>query len=132
MKTPDIEIYVKDAQFQQILDWLNLYFKGIEFPGKAAHLYANGKPVRGTLGQAENKLELVITPKAAGKDFTSLWFKQNLTPWENDEQCALSLLEQADIEIRCSAAGWEEDEAINSEQWWLLRRDEKKRINWAG
>ena len=130
MKTPDIEIYVKDILLQDILDWLNLYFTNIEFPAKAAHLYANGKAVRGTIDQDENSIEVIITPKAAGKDFTSLWFKQNQTPWENDEECALSLLEQADVEIRCSAAGWNEDEAENSEQWWLLRRDEKKRINW--
>lgn len=132
MKTPDIEIYVKETHFQQLLNWLNKHFEKIEFPSKAAHLFETGKPVKGSIGQAEKKSELIITPKAAGKNFCSIWFKQNYTPWENDEQCALSLLEEADLEIRCAAAGWEEHEAENSEQWWLLRRDEKKRINWAG
>ena len=44
----------------------------------------------------------------------------------------MSLLEVADIEIRCSAAGWQEDEEENSEQWWLLKQGEKKRIRWEG
>jgi hypothetical protein len=136
MKTPDIEIYVKDSPFQTILNWLNQHFSEVAFPAKAAHSFENGKAVKGWLANPSSdinsRIEIMLTPKAVGKHFTSIWFKQNQTPWDDDEQCALSLLAEADIEIRCSAAGWEENEAENSEQWWLLTRGEKKKIRWDG
>lgn len=132
MKTPDIEIYVKDTPFPVIADWLNQYFEQTSFPAKAAHLYETGKAIKGNLNYQGVPLDIMVTSKAAGKNFTSIWFKENQTPWVDDEQCAQSFLEMADIEIRCSAAGWEEDEEENSEQWWLLKRGEKKRIRWEG
>ncbi len=131
MNTPDIEIYVKAIHFPQMMNWLAKHFSAVSFSSKAAHLYENGKPVKGKLSNQQGETEVLITPHAAGKSFTSIWFKHNITPWQDDEHCAMSLLQEEDCEIRCSAAGWQESEEEDSEQWWLLSRTEKKRINWA-
>lgn len=131
MKTPDIEIYVKDADMTEIESWLMESFSDVQLPSHAEQIFVKGKAIRATIGNNGSTTELLITPQASGKSFCSIWFKQNITNWENDESCAQSLLKKADVEIRCSASGWSEEEEIESEQWLLLTRDERKLINWG-
>tara|TARA_R110002167_G_scaffold68738_16_gene194102 strand:+ start:591 stop:986 length:396 start_codon:yes stop_codon:yes gene_type:complete len=131
MKTPDIEIYVKDADMTEIESWLKESFSDVQLPAHIQQIFMKGKTIRATVGNNSGTTELIITPQAAGKAFCSIWFKRNISDWENDESCAQSLLSRADVEIRCSASGWSEQEEIESEQWLLLTRDEKKLINWG-
>ncbi|MFV1873190.1 MAG: hypothetical protein ACMZ64_07730 [Oleiphilus sp.] len=131
MKTPDIEIYVKQANMKILEDWLKANFSDIVLPSHALQLFEKGKAIRATAKAESKHTELVITPQAAGKAFCSIWFKQNITPWNDDEACAMSLLAHTDVEVRCSASGWSEDEDEESAQWLLLTRSEKKRIHWG-
>lgn len=132
MNTPDIEIYVKNTSAQMILTWLNSHFNKVNIPLKEEDI-STGKTVCGFLkheNNSTNSIKAVITPQAAGKAFTSIWFQSDITGWKNDEECAMSFVEQFDIEIRCSAGGWQESEEENSEQWWLITQKEKKLIRW--
>lgn len=131
MKTPDIEIYVKEASMDVLANWLSQHFSDVDLPNHATQLFEKGKAIRAKVSNNEGSSELIITPQAAGKAFSSLWFKKNITPWQNDEACADSLLQEADIEIRCSASGWSEEEEEQSAQWLLKTRTEQKLINWS-
>lgn len=131
MKTPDIEIYVKDVNLVEIKHWLEQHFSSVIFPNHFEQIFQKGKTVRASASTDTETSELIITPQAAGKSFASIWFKSNNTKWENDEACAQSLLDLADVEVRCSASGWTEEEAIESEQWLLMTRAGKKLINWG-
>jgi hypothetical protein len=131
MKTPDIEIYVKNADMAVIKNWLEESFSAVQLPQHSKELFDKGKAIKAYVENNSAKTELIITPRAAGKTFCSIWFKQNITNWENDESCAHSLLSKTDIEIRCSASGWSEEEDEQSAQWLLLTRDERKLINWG-
>ncbi len=131
MKTPDIEIYVKNADIAEIVNWLEKSFSDVKIPVHAEKIFAKGNAIRATVINDDESTELIITPQASGKAFSSIWFKQNITNWVDDESCALSLLTEAEVEVRCSASGWTEDEEEQSEQWLLLTRDEKKLINWG-
>tara|TARA_R110001592_G_scaffold52649_5_gene161246 strand:- start:3757 stop:4152 length:396 start_codon:yes stop_codon:yes gene_type:complete len=131
MKTPDIEIYVKNADMKQISNWLELSFSELKLPPHAEHIFAKGKAIRASVTNNNETTELVITPQAAGKAFCSIWFKKNITNWADDESCAQSLLNETDFEIRCSASGWTEEEEEQSEQWLLLTKNERKLINWG-
>tara|TARA_R110002072_G_scaffold154_1_gene962 strand:- start:17873 stop:18265 length:393 start_codon:yes stop_codon:yes gene_type:complete len=130
MKTPDIEIYVKQADMNILSQWLNKHFSMVELPSHAAQIFAKGKPIQAKVYHENTCSDLVITPNAAGKAFSSVWIKNNISQWDNDESCARSLLEEADLEIRCSASGWQEEEEEQSSQWLLLTRSEQKLINW--
>ncbi|MFT6909268.1 MAG: hypothetical protein ACJAS1_005984 [Oleiphilaceae bacterium] len=131
MKTPDIEIYVKDCDIKIIATWLEKNFSTVNLPNNVEKIFAKGNTIRAEVGNDNATTDLIISPKAAGKSFCSIWFKQNMTKWENDESCAQSLLNDADMEIRCSASGWTEEEEEQSEQWLLLTREERKLINWG-
>ena len=122
---PDIEIYVKDSNFDEIQNWLSSIFAPILLPK------FTGKPVNFHIG-SEPKIPVMITPNAAGKAFTSIWFQSNNTPWKSDEACAMSFLASNDTaEIRCSANSWKEEEEEYSEQWLCITQNEKRLILWG-
>ncbi len=131
MKTPDIEIYVKNAEMSDVANWLNKYFSEVQLPNHVEQIFSKGKTIRATIKNATETSELIITPQAAGKSFCSIWFKNNITNWNNDEECALSLLLETDTEVRCSASSWTEAEEQESAQWLLLTKNERKMINWG-
>ena len=118
---PDIEIYVKDTSFSIIQDWLAKTFEPTSLPN------FNGKPVNIKVGE----IPVMITPNAAGKSYTSIWFQSNKTPWKNDEECGTDFLAFYDTEVRCSANSWQEEEEEQSEQWISMTRNEKKLILWG-
>jgi hypothetical protein len=130
MKTPDIEIYVKNIEVEQLTGWLRSNFDVMELNLKPDSLDEK-QSISGKLTLNSKEIPIVITPWAAGKSFSSIWFKSPETPWENDEACALSLLEQHDLEVRCSTGGWEEGEDEAGEYWNAITRNEKKLIRWG-
>ena len=123
IKQPDIEIYVKDTSFNAIQDWLSSVFEPISLPN------FSGKPVNINVGISP-KIPVMLTPSAAGKAFTSIWFQSDQTPWKTDEECAMSFLSINDTEVRCSANSWQEEEEEQSEQWLSISRNEKRLIQW--
>jgi hypothetical protein len=124
LKQPDIEIYAKDTSFKAIEDWLSSVFEPISLPS------FSGKPINTCIGSSP-KISVMLTPNAAGKAFTSIWFQSDQTPWANDEECAVSFLTFNDTEVRCSANSWQEEEEEQSEQWLSMTRNEKKLIQWG-
>lgn len=130
MKTPDIEIYVKQADMTVISKWLSIHFTKLELPSHATQIFDKGNSIKAKVYTGDAYSDLVITPQAAGKAFCSIWIKDNISPWDDDKSCARSFLKEADLEIRCSATGWQEEEEEQSPQWLLLTRTEEKLINW--
>jgi len=135
MKTPDIEIYVKQASAELITSWLRENFSHIDIPQLNHVSFSGGRVIQGHVSIEEPEhlrtlIPIVITPRAAGKAFCSIWFKSDNTMWANDEACAQSLLSIFDTEVRCSVGGWSEEEDIQSEQWLSLTQNEKKLIRW--
>lgn len=130
MITPDIEIYIKNINNSELLAWLNTHFTTIDINLEASSL-SKKKSISGTLSREGNKIPIVVTPCAAGKSYCSVWFKSSETPWDNDEACALSLLEMYDLEVRCAAHSWQEGEDEAGEYWNAITRNEKKLIRWG-
>ena len=59
---------------------------------------------------------------------SSLWFKENKTPWDNDLQCARVLHAALNKEVRCSNAAWQEGD--EGAAWTKLIRGEEKDLDW--
>jgi len=134
MKTPDIEIYLKHANANIILQWLNLNFDQVNIAQLTQNNLTNKIIAKGHLTLNQQNIPIIVTPQAAGKSFCSIWFKSDKTPWQDDEACALSFFENdelnSDTEIRCSAGGWTEFEEENSEQWLSFTQEGKRLIPW--
>lgn len=131
---PDIEIYVKHARVQDVHQWLQCFFvitNSSELP--ETELMAECKPFELRLESLKNKntIALMVTPKAAGKAYTSLWFKTRPEVWEGDIDCAKSFLEHVDTEVRCASESWSETEDEYSEKWWKMTRDQKTLVAWG-
>jgi hypothetical protein len=100
-KQEDIEIYIKGSDIAAIGQWLTGVFSRVR-------LDDNGnKVIRGELALDENSghCDLLVINNAV-KGYTSVWFKQNHTPWDTDLDCARSAWQAMQQEIRASAGSW--------------------------
>lgn len=130
---PDIEIYIKHFELKPVLKWLSSIASYDEDQASALFNEKLEGKTSFTIKLAidQHEIDLVVTPSAAGKAFTSLWFQSSHTPWQNDKACALSLLAFFKGEVRCSAATWTEEEAEHSEMWWVLSNGQERLVSWG-
>lgn len=118
---PDIEIYIHKTDADAVQAWLESELKHPIQRLTQSHW----------LGRYQNqRLDIAFNPEVK-KDFASLWFKQNATPWNNDLECAVAANAALDTEIRCSADGWEEEQDDSYEEVWLkVLRGKAKKFIW--
>lgn len=118
---PDIEIYIMKADANSVEAWLNTVFNSVA-PS------SNNKNWRCEYqGQS---LEVQLTPQAE-KNFASLWFKQNHTPWKTDLDCARTAHTALGVEVRCQASDWKESEGVSNAGWIKVLRGEEKPFEWV-
>ena len=120
---PDLEIYLMKAEADVVFNWLSSEIPSLQNLGKKGD---------GDHWQAQTELGLMdvyFNPNAE-KNFASLWFKQNHTPWKTDLACARSAHKTLNIEIRCSDSGWSESEEETEQGWIKLIRGEEKAFFW--
>lgn len=128
---PDIEIYIKNGSLDDMLKWLSTHFSGITAHEDWAQRFDAGKMITTEVRHKDARIPLMITPGAAGKAFTSVWFKSAQTPWHTDLDCARDCAVTLNMEVRCSAGSWQEDEALDSEQWWVLKGEQERLVRWG-
>jgi hypothetical protein len=104
---PDIEVYLLKAEANEIHDWLCTQFSQVE----------EQKSTSRTVQWLVDDSEVLFTLNS-NKNFASLWFKVNKTPWDN----ALGK------EVRCSKATWHEGD--EGPAWTKLIHGEEKDFAW--
>lgn len=114
---PDIEVYVLKPEASEIFTWLCSNFKHVEEKTSRA---------KSVLWLADG-IEVLFTANS-NKNFASIWFKNNQTPWNNDLECGRSLHSALEKEVRCSNAAWQENE--EGAAWTKIIRKEEKDLNW--
>lgn len=127
----DIEIYVKNTSISDIMSWLMQHFTASNNTVESEAKPRAEAMITLQLNYQNNAIDVMITPGAAGKAYTSIWFKSSNTPWNSDIECAKCFIESIDTEVRCSAEGWQESEAEYSEKWWKLSRTEEVLVSWG-
>jgi hypothetical protein len=101
----DIEIYIQGATLDDVEQWLSGVFEVLDLERQHAGT------MRGSvaLDESTERCELLVLEKAV-KGFTSVWFKQNQTPWDDDLECARSAWHAMQRQVRACAGGWREGE----------------------
>lgn len=123
-RQPDIEIYIKDCSIDNIIDWLNTVFDEVNTLSPLDKASINVTCISG-----DNTIPLTIYTSAAGKLYTSLWFKSEHTPWAADIDCAIAIASALDKEVRCATNSWVESEDSEN-QWWKVTSEGKTMVNW--
>ncbi|MEC7548251.1 MAG: hypothetical protein VX474_07080 [Pseudomonadota bacterium] len=117
---PDLEIYLLKGTPDAIRDWLSQTFNGVtdvKVSDEHCHWQVAGMDV--------------FLNVNAEKNFSSLWFKQNKTPWNTDLELARAAYSGLSTEIRCSDSGWQESEGEASSGGWIkLNSNGEKPFNW--
>ncbi len=114
---PDIEVYVLKAEASDISAWLSAQFADV------SEQKSNAKSTQWLV----DGIEVLYTLKS-NKNFASLWFKQNTTPWNNDLECGRALHAALGNEVRCSKAAWQEGD--EGPAWTKLIHGEEKDLDW--
>lgn len=128
---PDVEIYIKHLDCEQFIHWLTSHFDQVDEAEIKSMDMNSPRSYSTAVINEGHSIELVVTPCAAGKAYTSIWFKSPHTPWPNDLACAESALELMDTEVRCSAESWAEEEPEFSEKWWKITRETRELVVWG-
>ena len=108
----DIEIYVKNRSLEDIQSWLEASFDNL------THL-ATKHRVHDYEAQLNHQtIPIMIVEQVVGKAWTSLWFKASGTPWKDDTDCAHSVHQQLQCQVRCNSGPWQE--GADMDEWWQL------------
>ena len=123
LRYPDLEVYIKTSELDALTAILNpmlplspwersdsVYCARLELHGESSEVYLRA---------------------GAYKKFTSVWIKNNLTPWSTDHDFALALSESTDLEIRCSIGSWSGVESDEEELWWRVSNGVSQQVQWS-
>jgi len=120
---PDIEIYASDITFKQIGDWLELHFKQVEKQQTIS------KKSEARCHWLVDGSEVIVFGNAIGK-YSSIWFKQNNSPWDTDLDCARIACKELDTQVRCSNSSWQEGQGPKSQWWRITEQEGEMLIEW--
>lgn len=120
---PDIEIYLKKINTENIIKWLNERFEQCEITKQAraiteAEVTYNSQPIP------------VLIVEKAQDGFTSVLFNSHRTPWASDKECAIEAFSAFDTEARCNAASWKEGD--EPDEWLSISEEGEKLMTWHG
>jgi hypothetical protein len=115
---PDIEVYLLKAEASEVHAWLCTHFDLVE------EQKSSPKSVQWLVDSTE-----VLFTLKSNKNFASLWFKQNKTPWNNDLECGRALHTALGKEVRCSKAAWQEGD--EGPAWTKIINGEEKDLDWS-
>ena len=117
---PDLEIYLLKPAADAITRWLTEIFPDLDTlstNNERSHWRAGG-------------MDIYLNDKAE-KNFASLWFKKNDTPWANDLELGRAAYQALQCEVRCSDSGWQEDEGAASNDGWIkINQNGEKPFQW--
>lgn len=121
---PDLELYILNAEPEAVLSWLQQDIAKLEV------IKATDKIIQWrTQGTEGESMEIHLIYKAE-KNFASLWFKQNKTPWDNDLSAARRAFEVMGQEVRCSDSAWEEESTSDDGGWIKINHNGEKPFVW--
>jgi hypothetical protein len=119
---PDLEIYLLKPDADAIEQWLQGYWPQLRRLQQDQRYHWQVDTSQGTM-------DIFFNPQAE-KNFASLWFKQNHTDWATDLDCGRAAHAALNVEVRCSDAGWQEDDGEDDSGWVKLIRGEEKPLTW--
>jgi len=118
---PDIEIYIKSRTLEEIEQWLNSL-------GSLEKTSSQGLAHEYSLCLNNRALPIMVHEKVAGKAWLSLWFKENLTEWPQDLDCARAAADAMNTQIRCIASGWNDGD--EPDEYWKVENGQEEKIIW--
>lgn len=126
---PDIEIYVRAAAPEALLDWLTAVVPEGRLE-HAPHRDGHALSARWWPDPAAAPIEVLVVPGAIGR-WASLWLQSDRSPWATDLDCAIAASRDLGVEVRCSRSGWIEVAGNEDEPgWWSVREGEPEPLDW--
>lgn len=119
---PDIEIYIRHCNLQQLERWLRSRCSGMNrrFSQGRIHEY------RSVFNGAQ--VPILVHEKVVGIEWTSIWFRSNRTPWRRDLDCALEVARALQTQVRCLTSDW--IRGRGQRKWWNIEAGRMNEMIW--
>lgn len=117
---PDIEIYLKRVETADIVTWLKTHFD-------VTDEQAQGRSLQLSLSFDGRPVTCMLVEGAARGGYTSVWFKENITPWTDDAACAAEAFAHFGQEVRYVNGSWNNHDEGG---WIRLNKDGESIVNW--
>ncbi len=117
---PDIEIYLKRVETDDILRWLSEHFEVGDTEKK-------GDSLQVSLKHDGSAVTCMLLEGAARGGYTSIWFRENKTPWPDDATCAQEAFKRFHKEVRYANGSWDNQDDGG---WVRLTSDGESIVNW--
>ncbi|MEH6625961.1 MAG: hypothetical protein V7739_05935 [Motiliproteus sp.] len=118
---PDIEIYLKAVPAAAVEAWLKQRFSQVE-------LLKQKRQIHHFLATHDGHEIPILVIEKAVKNFTSVLFESDQTPWQQDILCAREAYSHFNKEIRCIASSWSEGE--EPDEWIAINEEGEEPIIW--
>lgn len=125
MRTPDIEIYIRDVDTETAKRWLSARFDRVDLQIRSPKSVA-----KGTVYLDGHQIPVTLFPEAHGKQYLCVLFESSDTPWETDLACAREVFQMLGNEVRCSVGAWQEGEDPEDEFWWRIDESGEEKVRW--
>lgn len=119
---PDIEIYLRDASAERVLEWLHQEFA----TSQMKTLREDHRVLQLELDTHDDTISVTLYFDAV-PGYIVVWFDTSATRWTTDLDCARAAALHLGCEVRCSVGGSED---IDSEQWWRVEGEQVDQIIW--
>ncbi|WP_293268684.1 hypothetical protein [Neptunomonas sp.] len=123
---PDIEIYIKNRSISSVENWLSAL--GTDLKTLPAQNVSDKNTHEFSVIIAGTSIPVFIHERAAGKAWTSVWFKSDQTPWVKDLDCARVASVALETQVRCIASGWKNGD--DPDEWWKVEDSIEELIQW--
>ncbi len=118
---PDIEIYLTAVPAEDVETWLNKHFSQVERVKQKRQVH------HFLVTHQDHEIPVLVIEKAA-KNFTSVLFESDQTPWLQDILCARDAHSHFNKEIRCIASSWSEGD--EPDEWTAINEEGENSILW--
>ena len=119
----DIEIYVSGKETGTLEAWLGEAL--VDFA--VTRREKNQVPAQAT-GDDGSTLSILLIANVSRSGYSSLWIKENNSPWDTDLACAQAAYDSLQCNIRCTAGGWSEQD--EEDLWWQVNASGVQQVSW--
>ncbi|SFM16148.1 hypothetical protein [Marinobacter zhejiangensis] len=123
----DLELYIRDLEPGQLVQWLSQHLDGLDLDDSGAGVAA----FKGTGYFKHAKVRVSVYPQANGKRYTCVVLEGEELPWSQDLECARSAWRTLDNEVRCSPGGWKEGDSLEEDKWWRIDQRGEMLVVWS-
>lgn len=124
MNAPDREIYLRNANIEQLQQWLQSVLGPLRAEAQT------GKQLNLMARFDGHDIPVFILQDTPAKPYSCLWIQSNEVPWPDDHALATAITAALLCETRCVVNAWKEGDDEENDEWLVVTPEGENTIQW--